>query len=198
MHYALLIYGHVFEGVCTHNNSIVQLNLTRNATGHLSSPDYPFQFPPIGACYWRIKAPDGHRVKLQFTTMNISGNCEGDINDGEWVRVDDYFIGDFKSVTSFWGRFCSSASPPPIYSTRSELQVFFTSNYSINTDSEGLERFNSDQRRNHGFYATYEVIKQGKEHLGPYFQRKHSSIQLSASFQTDKLYVVENYKLGRD
>jgi len=142
-------------GVCTRDHSIVQLNLTYNSTGRLSSPDYPLQFPPVGACYWRLKAPDGYRVKLQFTTINIQGSCKED-EKGEWIRVDDFFTTDLSSVSSFWGRFCNGVQPPVIYSTRNELQVFFTSNYS-SSEAEKSDKPNTGI----GFYATYSVAPQG-------------------------------------
>lgn len=148
-------------GVCTPNNRIVQQNLTHNSTGRLSSPDYPLQFAPVSACFWRLKAPDGYSVKLHFTTLNIDGDCKEDVNEGEWVRVDDYFTSDFGSVASFWGRFCNGEPPPVIYSTRNELQVFFTSNYTSYKDHRSAGK-QVDSSANSGFYATYEVTPQGK------------------------------------
>ena len=143
------ICNHV-PGVCTGDNRIFQLNLTHNSTGRVSSPDYPLQFPTVSSCYWRIKAPNGYRVKLQFTTINIQGNCREDV-EGDWIRVDDFFTSDFGSVASFWGRFCGNVQPPVIYSTSNELQVFFMSNYT----SE------KQVGTNNGFYATYNVVPQG-------------------------------------
>lgn len=150
-------------GVCTAGDGSVQLNLTHNSTGRLSSPDYPLQYPPVSACYWRLKAPDGYQVKLHFTTLNIEGDCKESVNEGEWVRVDDYFTTDFDSVTSFWGKFCKGVQPPLIYSTRNELQVFFTSNYTSNRDYNGGKQ--ADSSTNNGFYAAYEVTPQGKEYV---------------------------------
>ena len=149
--------------MCTPDNSIVQLNLTHNSTGRLSSPDYPLQFPPVSACYWRLKAPYGYRVKLQFTTLNIQGNCKDGVDGGQWARVDDFFTTDFKSVVSFWGRFCSGEQPPVIYSTRNELQLFFTNNYTGSEVTKSVKQ-KLPPSTNIGFYATYEVISnsQGK------------------------------------
>jgi len=146
----------ISEGVCTPGNRIVQLNLTHNSTGRLSSPDYPLQYPSVSACYWRLLAPNGFQIKLHFTTLNIKGDCKDDMNEGDWVRVDDYFVTEFGRVSSFWGKFCRGARPPLIYSTKNELQVFFTSNYTSNRD------FKSDQEAdsNEGFYATYKVTPQ--------------------------------------
>lgn len=118
----------------------------------MSSPDYPIQYPSVSACYWRLQAPDGYQIKLRFTTLNIGGDCHEDMNQGDWVRVDDYFVTEFGRVSSFWGKFCKGAQPPLIYSTKNELQVFFTSNYTISSDFES--------RKQEGFYATYEVTPQ--------------------------------------
>jgi len=84
------------------------------------------------------------------------------MNEGDWVRVDDYFVTDFGQVFSFWGKFCDGARPPLIYSTKNKLQVSFTSNYTSNRDSK------SDRQAdpNEGFYATYEVTpQQGNERI---------------------------------
>ena len=74
---------------------------------------------------------------------------------GAWVRVDDFFTTDFGSAVSFWGLFCSGEQPPVIYSTRNELQVFFTSNYTSGKQP--------DPSRNNGFYAIFEAVPQGNE-----------------------------------
>lgn len=147
--------------MCTPNNSVVSLNLTQDSTGRLASPDYPLQFPPIGSCYWRLKAPDGYRVKLQFKKLNIQGDCKNGINGGNGVRVDDSFVADFDSVPSYWGRFCSPVQPPVIYSTRNQLQVFFTTNFTSSSEyTKGDNLLPSPNTT--GFYASYEVIPQGK------------------------------------
>ena len=76
------------------------------------------------------------------------------------MRVDDYFTADFSSVTSFWGQFCKGAQPQAIYSTRNELQIFFTSNYTRGKDYNSGRQV--DPNSNTGFYATYEVTPQGR------------------------------------
>lgn len=76
--------------------------------------------------------------------------------------MDDYFTTDFGSVTAFWGKFCKRVQPPLIYSTRNELQVFFTSNYTSSRDYSSGKL--ADPSTNNGFYATYEVTPKGKEY----------------------------------
>ena len=149
--------------MCTPDSRIVQLNLTNNSTGRLSSPDYPLQFPSVSACYWRLKAPTGYRIKLRFTTLNIQGNCKENINGTEWIRVDDHFTTDFSSVASYWGTYCGGVQPPVIYSTRNELQVFFTSSYTGGKDDKSAKQ--PQQSTDIGFYAIYEVTTQGNNLL---------------------------------
>ena len=178
----------MFAGVCTRDHSIVHLNLTYNSTGRLSSPDYPLQFPPVGACYQRLKAPDGYRVKLQFSTINIQGNCKED-GKGEWIRVDDFFTTDFSSVSSFWGRFCSRVQPPVIYSTRNELQVFFTSNY-----SSGEAEKSDKPNKGIGFYATYSVAPQGNKNNAYHhnlLQYPYAKSTIATSVAPNKLRAPE-------
>ena len=147
-------------GVCTPNNRIIQLNLTQNSVGRLSSPDYPLQLPSVSSCFWRLKAPDGYCVKLSFTSLNIKGECEEEGHREELMRVDDYFTTDFGSVTSFWGHFCKDVQPQVIYSTRNELQIFFTSNYSNGKDYSSDKPVDPNSAT--GFYGTYQVTPQGK------------------------------------
>lgn len=76
------------------------------------------------------------------------------------MRVDDFFTADFGSVTSFWGQYCKGVQPQVIYSTRNQLQIFFTSNYSIGKDYISGKQVDPNSAT--GFYATYEVTQQGK------------------------------------
>ena len=169
----------LFLGICTPGNRIVQLNLTHNSTGRLSSPDYPLQYPSSSACYWRLQVPDGYQVKLHFTTFDIERDCKE--NEGAWVRVDDYFIIEFDRVSSFWGKFCSGDRPPLIYSTKTELQVFFTSNYTSNRGFKSDRQ--ADPSTNKGFYATYEVTpQQGNERI-PFLNTLHTQSCKRSSFR---------------
>ena len=147
--------------MCTPNNSIIQLNLTHNSTGRVSSPDYPLRFPSVSACYWRLNAPEGYRIKLRFTTLNIQEDCAENVYGAEWIRLDDYFTTDFSSVASYWGRYCGVVQPPVIYSTRNELQVFFTANNTGGMDYSSAKP--AQQSTEIGFYAVYEVVTQGND-----------------------------------
>jgi len=107
------------------------------------------------------------------------------MNEGDWVRVDDYFVTEFGRVSSFWGKFCRGARPPLIYSTKNELQVFFTSNYTSNRD------FKSDQQAdsNEGFYATYKVTpQQGNERI-PFLKTLHSQSCKGQAFRFPCLLI---------
>lgn len=95
---------------------------------------------------------------LNFTSLSIGGNCEEDGHQGELMRVDDFFTADFGSVTSFWGQYCKGVQPQVIYSTRNELQIFFTSDYSIGKDYSSGKQVDPNSAT--GFYATYEVTQQ--------------------------------------
>ena len=150
--------------MCTDKNRFIQLNLTQNSTGRISSPDYPLQYAAVSACYFRLQAPEGYRIKLDFTTLNIAENCEQEQRRYEWIRVDDVFTTDFNSVASYWGTFCGQVQPPVIYSTRNELQIFFTSNYTSNeADRNAHQRQTIDSL---GFYAIFGVTPQGNYFFG--------------------------------
>lgn len=75
--------------------------------------------------------------------------------------MDDYFTTDFHSVVSYWGIFCSGDQPPVIYSTRNELQVFFSSNYTSSENGRGANQV--EGKTSIGFYAAYAVTPQGMD-----------------------------------
>lgn len=103
------------------------------------------------------------------------------------MRVDDYFITEFGRVSSFWGKFCSGDRPPLIYSTKNELQVFFTSNYTGNRNfkSDGQ----ADPSTNKGFYATYEVTpQQGNERI-PFLNSLHAQSSNGQTFRFPFLLI---------
>ena len=80
------------------------------------------------------------------------------------VKKNPDFTTDFNSVTSYWGTFCGQVQPPVIYSTRNELQIFFTSNYTSNeADRNAHQRQMIDSL---GFFAIFGVTPQGNYFSG--------------------------------
>ncbi|XP_068097066.1 membrane frizzled-related protein isoform X2 [Hyperolius riggenbachi] len=100
--------------------------------GILSSPNYPFQYPPNSHCSWILEAGEGRRVqmKVQYLDVERNGLCLFD-----WLEIRD---GNTSS------RYCGSVTPTTFISSSHWLKVQFVSN----------ERFGGA-----GFSAKYKMIE---------------------------------------
>ncbi|XP_063797813.1 membrane frizzled-related protein [Pseudophryne corroboree] len=104
--------------------------------GSISSPNYPFHYPPNTHCTWMLEADEGHLIQLKVMVLDIEhyGFCPYD-----WLELRD-------ENTS--NRFCGSVTPTTFISSSNWLQVQFVSD---------------DHTGGTGFLATYRMIglKQG-------------------------------------
>lgn len=93
--------------------------------GEISSPFYESgKYPEMLSCEYKIKAPQGYRIKLTFKDMDIdpTGNCFGD-------RLVVYG----KSKKNIIGVFCGHTKPNPLVSLEedNEIQLLFVSDYMV-------------------------------------------------------------------
>ena len=82
----------------------------------VATPQYPLPFNPSTRCVWRIEAPQGFRVRLEFidfllleqpADMQCSAQSVSILNiDGEGI-----------------GKFCGNAKPPPVVSSTRGLNI---------------------------------------------------------------------------
>ncbi|XP_077312933.1 membrane frizzled-related protein isoform X2 [Lithobates pipiens] len=100
--------------------------------GILSSPNYPFDYPPNSHCSWMLDAGEGRlvQIKVQYLDVEPYGFCLFD-----WLELRD---GNTSS------RYCGSATPPTFISGSHWLQVQFVSDHL----NEGV-----------GFFARYQMIE---------------------------------------
>ncbi|XP_069802772.1 membrane frizzled-related protein [Dendropsophus ebraccatus] len=106
--------------------------LLRDSGGSLSSPNYPFHYPPNCHCSWMLEAGEGRLVQLKVMALDVGhhGFCFFD-----WLELKD----DNSSR-----RFCGSEAPTTYISSSSWLQVQFVS---------------KDHTGGTGFLATYQMIE---------------------------------------
>ncbi|XP_040181446.1 membrane frizzled-related protein isoform X1 [Rana temporaria] len=100
--------------------------------GILSSPNYPFHYPPNSHCSWMLDAGEGRlvQIKVQYLDVERYGFCLFD-----WLELRD---GNTSS------RYCGSVTPTTFISSSHWLQVQFVSDYL----NEGV-----------GFFAKYQMIE---------------------------------------
>ena len=117
--------------------------LANTPNGSISSPNYPSSYGRSQDCSWRLYAPQGQKVLIYFTFLDLENCCSCD-----YVQV-------FNGLNSYNGlltKACNGSFPPPVYSSGRYLHVKFKSDISV----EGR-----------GFVAHYKVLSvvSGEKHL---------------------------------
>ena len=117
--------------------------LANTPNGSISSPNYPSSYGSSQDCSWRLYAPQGQKVLIYFTFLDLENCCSCD-----YVQV-------FNGQDSYDGlltKACNGSFPPPVYSSSRYMYVKFKSDSSV----EGR-----------GFVAHYKVLSvvSGEKHL---------------------------------
>lgn len=107
-----------------------------NTYGTIASPGSPGNYPMNRDCFWRIMAPVGKRIQLNFFLLAIEAHrsCAYD-----YLAIYDGLTED----NTVLEKFCNSTTPEPLLTPGNEVMLHFHS------DGE-----NSD----HGFQITYSVV----------------------------------------
>ena len=92
--------------------------ITKKSAGYFTSPYYPHRYDSGVKRAWKLIAPRGHKIKLQFIYMDIE---ESDLCDRDYITVEHIF----KSGNEL--RVCGRTLPPPIISISNKLLVTFVS-----------------------------------------------------------------------
>lgn len=130
----------------------------QDSPGEIASPHWPEQYPSNLQCLWRLTAPLGQRVRIQFTDFNLDLHSLGHCND----RVDHVRLIDGGSTSAPpIGLFCGQANAMKrlvVLSTSRDLLIQFQSDRisanasSVPTDLDREEVANRWQR---GFHAVF-------------------------------------------
>ncbi|KAK3087707.1 hypothetical protein FSP39_009442 [Pinctada imbricata] len=110
-----------------------------NNNGQLSSPNWPGSYPASASCIWKILAPKGAKIQVNFVSLDLeqhmSGNC---------ISAYDYvYIFENKNISNFERTFCGYSKGEDITSTGNDLYI----------------SFRSDERvQRSGFHAIYRFL----------------------------------------
>ncbi|KAH9493250.1 Procollagen C-endopeptidase enhancer 2 [Bulinus truncatus] len=107
--------------------------------GEIASPQWPEQYLPGLSCVWTIQAPEGGKITLKFTTIDLDSQSYGGCTD----QHDHIDVFDGPSAINRVARYCAHEAPAPILSTGNALLVTFkTDGYVQRT----------------GFHASYDFL----------------------------------------
>ena len=118
----MLLFLTLFFPVCSFYG-VSYLSLL-STTKLLTSPNYPYNYPPSANCFWRLKRPSssyGVRLTFHLFSLEVSSSCRDD-----YVEIWD---GDTFSTSKFIGKFCGTRIPPMIVSRYTYLFVKFISDF---------------------------------------------------------------------
>ncbi|XP_047205867.1 cubilin [Girardinichthys multiradiatus] len=92
--------------------------------GNINSPGYPGNYPPGRDCYWAVTVDPGLLITFAFGTLSLEQHpdCNYDfleIRDG--LQPDDPVL----------GKYCNTASPPPLQTTGPAAWVHFHSDFTV-------------------------------------------------------------------
>ncbi|XP_053575647.1 ovochymase-1 [Bombina bombina] len=92
--------------------------------GKIYTINYPGLYPSYTTCHWIIEAPKDHIIKLWFEdfALEFQKNCE----------YDHVSIYDENEETNLLAKLCGSSLPPPIFSPRNTMFIFFRSDQETN------------------------------------------------------------------
>lgn len=66
--------------------------MTANS-GYIASPNYPRAYPPVSFCRWRIVAPQGASIQIEFEDMEMEEKYRNRCTDVLTIR-DGSFSGE--------------------------------------------------------------------------------------------------------
>ena len=123
----------------------------QDAPGEFASPKWPGSYPSDRRCSWRITAPEGNRIRIQFTSFALEQHALGHCND----KFDHVRLLDGGTVGSpLIGLYCGNQAPFSISSTGRDMFVQFTSDHDPHSSRQG-------------FHATFEFEPLNGSHVDP-------------------------------
>lgn len=134
--------------VCT-NNAVYNLAASPT-TANFTSPYYDERYPQNASCGWKIEAPPGKIVKLQFKTASVDDDDPIMVYDGEAENEEELI----RSLSRY-----TPKATDPIYSFGRSLFVKFKS---------GPEFVSSYYT---GFLAYYSAVDAGENNIYGYYNK---------------------------
>merc|ERR550539_1375906 len=118
----------------------------RPTSGELQSPDHPGRYPHNQDQTWNLEVASGQTIELIFDSFDIESHRS---------CAYDYVLVSYGSVEE---KYCGSAKPDPIISSRNTMTVTFHSDYSVNLA---------------GFKATWKVAETSEKIKSPDFPENY-------------------------
>uniref|UniRef100_A0A4W6F2P1 Cubilin n=1 Tax=Lates calcarifer TaxID=8187 RepID=A0A4W6F2P1_LATCA len=92
--------------------------------GNINSPGYPGNYPPNRDCYWRVMVEPGLLITFAFGTLSLEHHSDCNF---DFLEIRDGLLPEDPVL----GKYCSTASPPPLRTTGPNAWIHFHSDYSV-------------------------------------------------------------------
>ncbi|XP_074549445.1 cubilin [Halichoeres trimaculatus] len=92
--------------------------------GNINSPGYPGNYPPSRDCYWTVTVDPGLLITFAFGTLSLEHHTDCNF---DYLEIRDGLLPEDPVL----GRYCSTASPPPLQTTGPAAWIHFHSDFSV-------------------------------------------------------------------
>ncbi|XP_015810319.3 cubilin [Nothobranchius furzeri] len=94
------------------------------AYGSINSPGYPGNYPPNRDCYWNVIVQPGLLITFAFGTLSLEHHPDCSF---DFLEIRDGLLPEDPVL----GKFCTTASPPPLQTTGPSAWIHFHSDFSV-------------------------------------------------------------------
>ncbi|XP_070708966.1 cubilin [Pempheris klunzingeri] len=92
--------------------------------GSINSPGYPGNYPPSRDCYWTVTVEPGLLINFAFGTLSLEHHPDCNY---DFLEIRDGLLPEDPIL----GKYCSTASPPPLQTTGPAAWLHFHSDFSV-------------------------------------------------------------------
>ncbi|XP_014830968.1 PREDICTED: cubilin, partial [Poecilia mexicana] len=92
--------------------------------GNINSPGYPGNYPPGRDCYWTVSVDPGLLITFAFGTLSIEQHPDCNY---DFLEIRDGLL----SEDPVLGKYCNTASPPPLQTTGPAAWIHFHSDFTV-------------------------------------------------------------------
>ncbi|XP_059183305.1 cubilin [Centropristis striata] len=92
--------------------------------GNINSPGYPGNYPPSRDCYWTVTVEPSLLITFAFGTLSLEHHPDCNF---DFLEIRDGLLPEDQVL----GKYCSTASPPPLQTTGPMAWIHFHSDYSV-------------------------------------------------------------------
>ncbi|XP_054478628.1 cubilin [Anoplopoma fimbria] len=92
--------------------------------GNINSPGYPGNYPPSRDCYWMVTVEPSLLITFAFGTLSLEHHSDCNF---DFLEIRDGLLPEDPVL----GKYCSTASPPPLQTTGPAAWIHFHSDHSV-------------------------------------------------------------------